>query len=441
MRQAIVDILVAKISGAPGEDRCVILTGYADVMEEMFRKGNSGLRRRFPEEQTFLFKDFGESELGDIFDLKLKQYDLTVTRDAKLVAQDVLNKMRIRPNFGNGAAVENLISQAMARHRQTAPASTPVEPMDQEATILNPEDFDPDYNRASQAESDCRTLFAHFVGLEKVIDLFSGYQQMTAGMRLHSIDPRPHIPFGFVFKGAPGTGKTSTARKVGRIFYSMGFLSSDEVIECSATDMVGEWLGTTGPKVLSLLDKALGKVLLIDEAYRLGSGARGTSGSNYHEEAISELVDAMTKPRYAQKMIIILAGYDSEMERLMDSNPGLRGRFPTQVAFPDMKPEHCLFHLLEEIGKLGIELTDGDGDEEEGDQEVLRLFRKLGRTKHWANGRDVETLAKTVIGSVFRRQGAEVMHGLSISTGELVGFLQDMLGERKRKKDRGKTRR
>lgn len=113
----------------------------------------------------------------------------------------------------------------------------------------------------------------------------------------------------------------------------MGFLSTSEVIECSATHLIRQYVGHTGPKVINLLEKALGKVLFIDEAYRLCSGSGEQTGS-FTDEAVGELVDCMTKPRYFRKMIIVLAGYDCEMDALMRVNSGLRGRFPTEISFP-----------------------------------------------------------------------------------------------------------
>ena len=104
----------------------------------------------------------------------------------------------------------------------------------------------------------------------------------------------------------------------------MGILSSPDVVECSASDMVGQYVGHTGPKTQKLLEKALGKVLFIDEAYRLGEG-------QFAAEAVNELVDLVTKPKFLNKIVIILAGYDNDMNKLMAVNPGLSSRFPEEV--------------------------------------------------------------------------------------------------------------
>lgn len=230
----------------------------------------------------------------------------------------------------------------------------------------------------------------------------------------------------------------STARKVGQLFYDMGFLSSAEVMTCSATDLIGEYQGHTGPKVISQFEAALGKVLFIDEAYRLTAGHGGGS-SNFVQEAIGELVDAMTKPRYSGKMVVILAGYTEEMEFLIRSNPGLRSRFPTHVVFPCLEPQQCLQLLRQELSKLTINITGGHSDpiDVEKWKKIYSILAKLSETKGWANGRDIETLAKRIISHVFIKAATacqvsapEGQVHLAISTDEVIQALQDMLRER-----------
>lgn len=131
----------------------------------------------------------------------------------------------------------------------------------------------------------------------------------------------------------------------------MGFRSSAEIIECSVSDLMTQYVSQTGPKVIS---KALGKVLFIDKAYRLDEGC-------FAGEAIDELVDCMTKTKFANKVIIILARYEAGMDKLMGVNQSLSSRFPTEVVFRSLEPGCCLQLIQHYIGKLGISVL-GTGD-------------------------------------------------------------------------------
>jgi len=129
---------------------------------------------------------------------------------------------------------------------------------------------------------------------------------------------------------------------MGKVFYDMGFLATANVVDCSASDLIGQYVGQTGPKVKQLLDKALGSVLFVDEAYRL-------AGGHFAQEALDELTDSITKPQYAKKLVIILAGYEKDINRLMSMNPGLTSRFPEVVDFRNLTPTECVSLLQQKL--------------------------------------------------------------------------------------------
>ncbi|KAJ3962451.1 hypothetical protein N0V92_000828 [Colletotrichum tropicale] len=427
-RTAVLDTIVANVSADP-EDRCIILVGYDHEMGQLFNNCNPGLQRRFPKETALHFDSYSEDELCQIMDLKAEQCDLKMTQDARAVSRQVISRMRINPKFGNAGDVENLLNQAKVRLNARIRTG-----LSHGQPAVEPADIDPQWDRASQAEGNRAALFKDFVGFREIVEKFEGYQLLIDGMRLHDIDPKPHIPWAFIFKGPPGTGKTSTARKIGRLYYDMGLLSTDEVVTCSVTDIVGEYVGQTGPKVLNTLETGLGKVLFIDEAYRLAMGTNGTSGSSFHTEAVGELVDAMTQPRYRNNMVVILAGYTREMDCLMHTNPGLRSRFPEQITFEPMPPHACLQYLRNQLHKLKIGVVEGDDSSEI----VHDLFERLSLTSGWASGRDVETLARRIISSVYMQQGKFGKKGavgsLQVSTTDLVPILEEMWEERRGRK-------
>ncbi|RSL58636.1 hypothetical protein CEP54_007673 [Fusarium duplospermum] len=456
-RLSCIDVLVSRIHNRPGEDRCVILIGYPREMEDMFQKCNPGLKRRFPLEEAFRFEDYDDKRLNEILQIKMNKEEIKAGEQAMDVAAEVLRRARDRPNFGNGGEVDNLLNQAKARfrdriRREKMKVNGPekeegdggvdihgdddVDDNESPLVTLAPEDFDPDWNRG--LETDCSSLFEGLLGFEKVIEQFQGYQNMAANMRRRGRDPREVIPFTFVFKGPPGTGKTHTARIIGKIFYRMGFLSTDEVIECSASHLIGEYMGHTAPKVVDLFDRGLGKVLFIDEAYRLGRGAGGGAGRrSYEDEAVGELVDCMTKPRYLRKMVIVLAGYERDMNQLLRANAGLRGRFPTEVYFNAMEPGVSLKHLKERLHAQGIGIQAYEKPDKAEIDTVFRLFGKLAKTDGWSNGRDVQSLASAITAQVYQNadngssMGEEVdLPGLSISFDELIKALKKLFRER-----------
>lgn len=182
---------------------------------------------------------------------------------------------------------------------------------------------------------------------------------------------------------------------MGQVYYDMGFLSTAKVVECSATDLIGQYVGQTGPKTKKQLEKALGQVLFVDEAYRLAEG-------HFATEAVNELVDILTKPQFLGKMIVILAGYDDDMNRLLSVNSGLSSRFPEEVQFTNLSPEHCLQVMASDIGKKNI-TVDFLQDQNSPGYVVLRsLIGELTVLPSWGNARDMKTLAKKMIGFVYK---------------------------------------
>ncbi|MBY6036003.1 stage V sporulation protein K [Fictibacillus nanhaiensis] len=139
-----------------------------------------------------------------------------------------------------------------------------------------------------------------------------------------------------LFKGNPGTGKTTVARKLGTLFHEMKVLSKGHLIEAERADLVGEYIGHTAQKTRELLKKAHGGILFIDEAYSLGRGGE----KDFGKEAIDTLVKAMEDQQH--EFILILAGYPKEMDRFLKLNPGLPSRFPVIISFPDYSVEELM---------------------------------------------------------------------------------------------------
>lgn len=216
---------------------------------------------------------------------------------------------------------------------------------------------------------------------------------------------------------------------MGKIYYDMGLLSTAEVVDCSATDLIGQYVGQTGPKTQRLLEKALGKVLFIDEAYRLAEG-------HFAKEAMDEIVDCITKPKFAQKLVIILAGYDEDMNRLMAINPGLTSRFPESIQFRGLAPDDCIMLLTQLLQadkkkfqrkQAQFDMTVLEAPDADFFRQLRQRFRTLSQSPNWANARDVQTLAKTIFGKEVRR----VVRGkLTVDKGTILAKIDRMINDR-----------
>ena len=151
--------------------------------------------------------------------------------------------------------------------------------------------------------------------------------------------------YHMVFKGNPGTGKTTVARIVGKLFHSLEMLDKGHLVEAERADLVGEYIGHTAQKTRELVKKAMDGVLFIDEAYSLARGGQRDFG----KEAVEVLVKAMED--YKDRFVLILAGYSKEMDRFLRMNPGLPSRVPIQIDFPD----YTVDELIQIAGNIAAE--------------------------------------------------------------------------------------
>ncbi|MER6780357.1 MULTISPECIES: AAA family ATPase [unclassified Streptomyces] len=206
--------------------------------------------------------------------------------------------------------------------------------------------------------------------------------RLRAGQGLPVQPPKRH----FVFSGPSGTGKTTVARILGRVFYALGLLGGDHLVEAQRADLVGEFLGQTAVKANELIDSAIGGVLFVDEAYSL-SNTGYSKGDAYGDEALQVLLKRAEDNR--DHLVVILAGYPAGMDRLLAANPGLSSRFTTRVDFPSYRPL--------ELTAIGGVLADANGDR--WDEEALDELRSIsghvveqGWIDELGNGRFLRTL-------------------------------------------------
>ncbi|MFJ7909461.1 AAA family ATPase [Kitasatospora sp. NPDC096204] len=245
-----------------------------------------------------------------------------------------------------------------------------------------------------RAGGDERELDAALTELSLMVGMEPVKRQvraLSAQLRMSRLRAEQGLPVQppkrhFVFSGPSGTGKTTVARILGRVFHALGLLSGDHLVEAQRADLVGEFLGQTAVKANELIDSALDGVLFIDEAYSL-SNSGYTKGDAYGDEALQVLLKRAEDNR--DRLVVILAGYPEGMNRLLATNPGLNSRFTTRVDFPSYRPG--------ELTAIGAALAgrDGDGWDEDAAEELASICTHVVR-EGWidelGNGRFIRTL-------------------------------------------------
>lgn len=270
-------------------------------------------------------------------------------------------------------------------------------------------DLIPGYNKKKTLDEIFEDLNS-LVGLKKVKNMLHELVDLIelknkAGNDLKISNTNMHM----VFLGNPGTGKTTVARIVAQILYNLNYIKQNKLIEVSSKDLVAEYVGQTAPKTMAVIEKAMGGVLFIDEAYSLASG-KG-QGNSYNEEAIATLIQAMENSR--DNLVVIFAGYTVEMQDFLNANSGIVSRIGYTVEFEDYTEDELVQIFKNMVKKAGFEITD------EAIQKAKDIIKKYKNTKNFGNARFARSLyEKSVIKHASNTKGKKRKNILKTITAE-----------------------
>ncbi len=343
------------------ENLIIILAGY-EKQTEAFLASNPGLASRFA--TRIRFPTYSPAELLALAESQLSGRHEGLAADARPVLWRMLDdvgRRRITDELGNGRFVRTLLEKA-GQARDVRVMGAGGDPAAEDLITIGGADLEKAFAELTsrlRGYEDTPTLESAIAELDELVGLEPVKQQVraiAAQLRVAKLRDRQGLTsqppaMHFVFTGPPGTGKTTVARILGRIFAALGLLVRPEVIEAHRPDLVGEHLGSTAIKTNKLIDSALGGVLFIDEAYSLHNDGY-SGGDAFGSEAVQTLLKRAEDDR--DRLVIVLAGYPADMDRFLRSNPGLASRFSTRVTFPS--------YTAQDLSQIAVLLAEQAGD-------------------------------------------------------------------------------
>lgn len=365
----------------------VIVAGYPAEMRT-FIESNPGMGSRIG--ATIQFPNYTPEELTTIFERACYLAGLSLAAPTRSAVNAYFTRASRDggQNFGNGRVAENLLAQ-MRDSLAARVMALPVGPQrDRAARLLIPDDVPGAIRRAFTGDDELAAVQSELeamIGLAPVKERLRALTLRLQHDRLYAPNDTTPPVLHMVFTGNPGTGKTTVARLMGRALRILGYLRSGHLITTNPRGLMGDQFGKTAAQVEHMVQQALDGVLFVDEAHNLASGINPMG-----LEAISVLNELLYK--HADRLMVIMAGYPEEMQRMIDVDQGMRSRFPTIIEFPDYSTEELTEIFRQQQQRMGFQ--SGPGVEKAVAAYLDRRRELFGDT--FGNARDVEMLLSTL---------------------------------------------
>ncbi len=361
------------------KDRLIIIfAGYTKEMND-FINANQGLMSRIGYELEF--SDFSKDELLQIFKTEVQGNEFELEEGVIQKIEKIIMKNKVGRNFGNARFITNLFDRLVLTHA----ANCEDDKLLKTITNKDIEIFAETKKDKERGVDEILKELNSLIGLNAVKENINGFVSVIELNK--KLDRNPDFNMHMIFKGNAGTGKTTVARLLAEIYYNLGYVKRDKLVEVQSQDLIGEFLGQTGPKTQAVIESALDGVLFIDEAYSIME--HNGSNASYSAECVATLLKAMED--YSGRLIIIFAGYTDEMKKFRDLNPGLKSRIGYEIDFEDYSIEDLMKIFDKKVADKGFK-TD-----ESARKKVEKIFSDAKEVENFGNGRFVENTVQKII--------------------------------------------